>query len=580
MKIYKFDSVIVGGGLAGVRAAVEIASNGYKACILTLLDKLIRSHSNAAQGGIQASLANTTEGAKDDWRAHAYDTIRGSDWLADQDIIEEVVKLAPFLIRQMDYWGAVFSRTDDGLINQRHFGGASYPRCAFASDGTGHVLMNLIESRAAFLKIPIFSRRQTLSLILDGDRVIGATALNLVNGEIEAFLGNTVVLATGGAGLLYKETTNARTCFGDGMAIALETGLAPIGNPEFVQFHPTPMPPPYILATEGCRGDGGVLLNRDGKEFMWDYSSTKGNLASRDVVSRSMMREIAAGRGINGFGTEHLWLDIKRLGYEHITTRLRDVYFLCRNFIGIDPTQEYIPVRPAQHYTMFGIKTNKYCQAYGIQDLYAIGECACWDLHGANRLGGNSLLETVASGYIAGQKILENLMKSNNDFCQDDLAKQEIKYQEIRIKNILGKKDGESVYRLFSEMREIVARKAGIFRSGQDTELGIAALKMIFERSVNVAVDCKIIGPNLELQLALRFSGMVKIALCVMKSAFLRTESRGSHWRDDYPQRDDKNWLKRTLAYFPVGAAEPTIEYEPVKITLLPPGDRGYGEKK
>lgn len=580
MKIYKFDSVIVGGGLAGVRAAVEVASNGYKVCLLTLLDKLIRSHSNAAQGGIQASLANTAESAKDDWHAHACDTIKGSDWLADQDIVEEVVKLAPILVREMDYWGAAFSRTDKGLINQRQFGGATYPRCAFASDGTGHILMNCIESRAIALKIPVFSRRQALSLILDGHKAIGVTVLNLISGEVEAFLGETIILATGGAGLLYQETTNARTCFGDGMAIAMGTGLIPLGNPEFVQFHPTPMPPPYILATEGCRGDGGVLLNKDEKEFMWDYSSTKGNLASRDVVSRSMMQEIIAGRGVNGFGTEHLWLDIKRLGYEHITTRLRDVYFLCRNFIGIDPIKEYIPVRPAQHYTMFGVKTNKHCEAYGVQGLYAIGECACWDLHGANRLGGNSLLETIVSGYIAGQKILENLTKSKNDFCQDDLAKQEIKYQETRIKNILEKKGGESVYLLFSEMREIMARKAGIFRNRQDTEFGLEALKTILARSANITVDCKIIGPNLEFQLALRLSGMVKIALCVMKAAFLRTESRGSHWRDDYPQRDDNNWLKRTLAYFPVGAAEPIIEYEPVKITLLPPGDRGYGEKK
>ena len=306
------------------------------------------------------------------------------------------------------------------------------------------------------------------------------------------------------------------------MAIALETGLIPLGNPEFVQFHPTPMPPPNILATEGCRGDGGVLLNSEGKEFMWDYSPTKGNLASRDVVSRAMMREIAAERGVDGFGTKHLWLDIKRLGYEHVITKLRDVYFLCRNFIGVDPTKEYIPVRPAQHYTMFGVKTDKYCESYGVQGLYAIGECACWDMHGANRLGGNSLLETIAAGYIAGQVILGNLDKKGAAGVgfSDILAKEEIGRQESRIKKILDKKGGENVYSVFFEMREIVARKAGIFRNGQDAELGIAVLKNNFERSANVAVNCKIMGSNLELQLVLRLSGMVKIALCVMKSAF------------------------------------------------------------
>lgn len=580
MKVHFSDAVIVGAGLAGERAAIEIASRGHNVNIISLVPPR-QSHSNAAQGGIQASLANTKSNEGDNWGVHFDDTVKGSDWGADQNVVEMVCKLAPRLVRELDYWGAAFSRTENGKINQRPFGGASKPRCAFASDGTGHVLLNTLDSRVMALKIPVFTRYQLLSLIHDGAEARGITALNLKTGEVEIFLAQVVILATGGAGRLYRETTNALISFGDGCAVALETGLIPIGNPEAIQFHPTALVPTSILVTEGCRGDGGVLLDKDGKEFMWDYSSTKGNLASRDVVSRSMMRHIQKGLGIDSPYGPHLWLDIKRLGEKHIKTKLSDVDFLCRTFIGVDPTKEYVPVRPAQHYTMFGIKTNKFCEAYGLKRLFSVGECACWDLHGFNRLGGNSMLETIAAGYIAGNEAVKYIEANINlNLAIIHEIQEECRKQEKRIRTLIGRGNEENTFSLYRQMQDILTEKLGIFREGMLLQEAVEQLAMLNQKAQNIGLKHGDSGPNLELQMALRLPGMLKLALCIAKAAFLRTESRGSHYREDYPERDDKNWLKRTLAYFKQDQLFPKINYEPVEITLLPPGDRGYGEKK
>jgi fumarate reductase flavoprotein subunit len=570
------DVIIVGAGLAGERSAIEIASAGFKPVIISLCPAR-QSHSNAAQGGIQASLGNIAGGEQDDWLAHFKDTVKGSDWGADQNVVEMVCREAPRLVRELDYWGSAFTRTDAGKINQRQFGGTTYPRCAYASDGTGHILLNTLDSRRMALSIPVLTRYQALSLIHNGERAEGITALNMKTGEVEVFLANAVILATGGAGRLYRETTNSLISYGDGQAIALETGLVPLGNPEAIQFHPTALVPTSILVTEGCRGDGGVLLDKNGYEFMWDYSPTKGNLASRDVVSRSMMRHIRAGFGVPSPYGDHLWLDIKRLGEKHIRENLRDVDYLCRTFVGIDPTKEYIPVRPAQHYTMFGIKTNRNCEAYGLKQLYAVGECACWDLHGFNRLGGNSLLETIASGYFAGRDVLKYLKTKVVASSEAEHAYQE---QELRIKKLCESDGVTSPFNVLKAIQTIMTENVGIFRNELDLYRAEMALRGVRSTIPSISIKTPQRATNDELSLALRLPGMLKTAHCTVWSAILRQESRGSHTREDFPDRDDTNWLKRTLAYYGKDDSFPTIEYEPVEITHLPPGDRGYGEKK
>lgn len=572
------DVVVVGAGLAGERAAIEIKKAGLNVCIVTLVPPR-QSHSNAAQGGIQASLANAKESIGDNWRLHFDDTIKGSDWGADQDVVETVTKLAPRLIRELDFWGAAFSRTSEGKINQRAFGGGSKPRAAFASDGTGHILLNTLDSIVMSLDIPVFNWYQLLSLIHNQESVFGITALNRQTGDVEVFLAKAVVLATGGAGRLYRESTNSEKTYGDGQAAALLTGLVPLGNPEAIQFHPTGLVPTSILVTEGCRGDGGALLDKDGKEFMWDYSK-KGNMASRDVVSRGMMTHIRKGFGVNSPYGPHLWLDIKRLGKEHIKTNLADVDFLCRTFIGIDPTKEYIPVRPAQHYTMFGIKTDKDCQVYGLKNFYAVGECGCWDMHGFNRLGGNSLLETIAAGYIAGCQIIEELrgLRPDSNFSSEAMECSGLEYarQQGRIRTLIASQGKENVFVLLKELQDIMTEKVGIFRNGQELQKAVYQILSLIDRARYIGLKAKGVKANSELQLALRLEGMLKMALCTAYAALLRTESRGAHFREDYPARDDEKWLKRTLAYFPTGNRLPIIKYESVKITLLPPGERGY----
>lgn len=575
------DVIIVGAGLAGERTAVEVAQKGYKPIMISLVPPR-QSHSNAAQGGIQASLANIEKGKDDNWRVHFDDTVKGSDWGADQDVVEKVCKMAPMLIRQMDYWGATFSRTPEGKISQRNFGGTSRPRCAYASDGTGHILLNTLDSKAMALNIPVFTRYQMISIAHDGKKVSGVVALNMATGGIEFFSAPIVVLATGGAGQLYRETTNARLCFGDGMVAALGTGLVPIGNPEAIQFHPTPMIN-GILVTEGCRGDGGVLRDKNGYAFMQDYEPEKKDLASRDVVSRAMMNHIKKGFGIESPYGPHLWLDIACLGYDHVKTKLADVDFLCRTFMGVDPTKEYIPVRPAQHYMMLGVKTDENCRAYGLDGLYAVGECACMGLHGLNRLGGNSMLDTIAMGYIAGRDIADRLMMDtelvgSRKITEDCIP--EFDKQKKYIGSLIERKEGEYALSIYRKMQGILSDTAGMFRSQEDLQKGRDELRVLHEQAKHLRLRHKWRGPNLDLQLALRVPGMVKLAMCIVSAALLRQESRGSHYRKDFLERNDKDFLKRTLAYFPPNIDSPFIKYEPVKITLLPPGDRGYGKKK
>lgn len=579
MKIFDYDVVVIGAGLAGERAAVAAKKEGASVAIISLVQPR-QSHSNAAQGGIQVSFDNMGEHSKgDDWKLHFDDTVRGSDWGADQDVVERVTKLAPRFVREMEYYGAPFNRTAEGKIEQRNFGGTTVWRAAFAADFTGHALLYAIDQEVMRLNIDIFWRVQVLSLVVNDKRVIGCVAMDNRSGELIAFNARSVILATGGAGRLYSETTNAVICRGDGHFLAYNTGLVPLGNMEAVQFHPTGLYPIWILLTEGCRGDGGVLRNKDMHEFMWDYAAKKGNLASRDVVSRSMMSEIRAGRGVDGPFGPYLWLDMKHLGREKIMSRLRDVHDICRDFAGIDIVTQMAPVRPVQHYTMGGVRTDIECRAKGVEGLYAAGECGCWDMHGFNRLGGNSLLETIAAGFFAGTNAAREAQGRKPQSGDLHAIHDGIKREEERIKNLISRDPIESAPALHQEMAVLMTEKVGIFRNEDLLQESVNELIKLRERSERIGLKHKVRGRSLELELALRMPYMIDIALCIAQGALVRKESRGAHYREDYPNRDDVNWLNRTLAYKQSGSYLPKLEYESVVITHLPPGDRGYGEK-
>lgn len=363
------------------------------------------------------------------------------------------------------------------------------------------------------------------------------------------------------------------------MALALDTGVVPLGNMEAVQFHPTGLVPSWILITEGARGDGGYLLDKDQYRFMPDYEPKKKELASRDVVSRRIMQHIRAGYGVESPYGNHVWLDIRHLGAKHIDTNLREIATICRTFAGVDPVKELIPVRPTQHYSMGGVRTNADGQAYGLQNLFALGEAACWDLHGFNRLGGNSLAETIVAGKIVGDRIARYTKEASLD-VRSALVEEHLHQQEDRIQQLQsgGRRGTENVYELRTEMEQILSGKVGIFRSEGQLQEAVTQLHELHQRAANIRLHSDGRGANPELGAALRLPGMVRLAYCIAKGALARQESRGSHFREDFPKRDDDKWLKRTLAYWSTEKQTPELRYEPVTITELPPGDRGYGE--
>ncbi|MBN2054881.1 FAD-binding protein [bacterium] len=573
MKIHEYDVVVIGAGLAGERAAIAAYEGGARSAIISLVPPR-QSHSNAAQGGVQASLDNMGEKSKgDNWELHFYDTVRGSDWGADQDVVEKMVKAAPWIIRQMEYWGTPFSRTEEGRIKQRNFGGTSVWRTAFVADISGHSLLYSLDMKICEYKIPVFARYQALGLAINDGRCVGCICMNLKTGELEAFYTPATVLATGGYGRIFRESTNAIINRGDGLTLAMDTGLAPLGNMEAVQFHPTGLYPSWILVTEGARGDGGVIRNKDGKEFMWDYAPKAGNLASRDVVSRSIMKEIRAGRGFEG-GYVHL--DLTHLGAEKIRRQLRDIMDICYYFANIDVTKEPIPIRPVQHYSMGGVKTDIDTRVPTLPGLYAAGEAACWDTHGFNRLGGNSMLETLVAGYYSGKTAAED---ANSNLTMDPTSDRaallaESDKQKAHIQKLLDSKDGYTCRELLAVIQDTLTDKVGIFRNGDDLQAAVNILLELKEKAAKVHLRYKKVGLNLELENTLRLPGMIEVALCIAYGALQRTESRGSHSREDFTKRDDENWLNRTLAWKTDGL--PRLEYEEVKITTMPPGSRGY----
>ena len=603
MRTFLTDVLVIGGGLAGLRVAIAAKKRGHKTVVLSLVPAK-RSHSVAAQGGMQASLANVTKGIGDTEDVHFEDTVRGSDWGADQIVARMFVNTAPKAVRELAAWGMPWSRVRGGnhevvineqrvtlterpeahgLIAQRDFGGTKKWRTCFAADGTGHAMLYTTTNHAIRHGIEVHERAEAVALIHDGERCFGAVVRNLVTGDLTAYLAKATTIATGGAGRLFHVTTNAVICDGMGHAIAMETGLARLGNMEPVQFHPTGIFPAGILVTEGCRGDGGLLRDVNGDRFMPNYEPEKKELASRDVVSRRMEEHIRSGHGVPSRFGQHLWLDITLLGRHHIEHNLREVKDICQYFLGIDPAEKWIPVRPAQHYTMGGIRTDHTGQSPWLRGLFAAGEAACWDLHGFNRLGGNSVAETVVAGMIVGEFIADFCDKSENDTPFPlALVREFMQREEAKLAAILDSDGRENPFQLCSEMQNVMTGHVGIFRKGDELIAGVAHLQRLMERSARIGVSSKSRAANPELVATYRIRRMLKLALVVAQGAYLRTESRGAHYREDFPQRNDKEWLKRTLAFWPDEAAGmPSFEYEPLDIMKmeLPPGWRGYGAK-
>src|SRR5215467_9903739 len=477
MKIIYTDVLVIGGGLAGLRIGIGAKRRGQDVIILSLVPPK-RSHSAAAQGGMQASLGNVIKGQGDNEDVHFEDTVRGSDWGADQHVVRMFVNTAPKAVRELAAWGVPWSRVrrgdrdviinvqkvtiterDEahGLVAQRDFGGTKKWRTCYVSDGTGHAMLQTMSDQAIGAAIPVHERLEALALIHDGARCYGAIVRNLVTGELSAYVAKATAITTGGAGRLYRVTTNAVICEGIGHALALETGVAALGNMEAVQFHPTGIFPAGILVTEGCRGDGGLLKDGDGHRFMPDYEPEKKELASRDVVSRRMEEHIAKGNGVKSRFGDHLWLDITLLGEHHIKHNLREVYEICHYFLGVDPTKDYIAVRPAQHYTMGGVRTNHTGESPTLKGLFAAGEAACWDMHGFNRLGGNSVAETVVAGMIVGEYIADFCDRSENEVTiPTGLVREFVEREQAKPAAMCGGRGTESATDLRVAMQEIM----------------------------------------------------------------------------------------------------------------------------
>ncbi len=605
MNIQYSDALVIGGGLAGLRAAIEVAKSGQSVTLLSICP-VKRSHSAAVQGGMQASLANGAKGEGDNEDLHFADTVKGSDWGCDQEVARMFAQTAPKAVRELAAWGVPWTRVTKGprtvvinaqktvieekeeahgLINARDFGGTKKWRTCYIADATGHCMLYGVANEAIKHQVKIIDRMEAVRIIHDGKKCLGVIARDLTNGQLIAYIARGTMIATGGYGRIYKQTTNAVICEGTGAAIALETGLCRLSNMEAVQFHPTPIVPSGILLTEGCRGDGGILRDVDGYRFMPDYEPEKKELASRDVVSRRMMEHIRKGKGVKSPYGDHLWLDISILGRAHVEKNLRDVQDICKTFNGIDPADEgpkgWAPVLPMQHYSMGGIRTKPTGESQWLEGLFACGEAACWDMHGFNRLGGNSCAETVVAGMIVGDYFAD-YCKNNGEVIDTNVVKDFLTKEYQYLKSLVDKEGKHNVFEIKNRMKEIMWDKVAIFRTGEGLKEAVDELEKLYKDSQDVKVHCKELDcANPELEEAYRVPRMLKIALCVAYGALLRTESRGAHYREDYPKRDDLNWIKRTNTFWVEGETLPRIEYEELDIMKMeiPPAFRGYGAK-
>ncbi len=556
------DVLIVGAGCAGMRAAIEAHDARADVALLSKIHP-VRSHSGAAEGGINAALGNASE---DNPEIHAYDTVKGSDYLGDQDAIQILCDEAPGDVYQLEHWGAVFSRTEDGRIAQRPFGAAGAPRTAYAADITGHVLVHVLYEQVMKREIPTYEEFFAWKLVISGDRCQGVIAWDLLNGGLKTIGAKTVILATGGAGRLYVGTTNAYACTGDGMTMALRVGV-PLTDMEMMQFHPTTLAPTGVLITEGTRGEGAYLVNSEGERFLKRYAPNAMELASRDVISRAEQTEIDEGRGVDG----NVLLDMRHLGADKILERLHGTRELAMVFAGVDPIYEPIPVRPGAHYHMGGVDTDVWGQT-SVTGLYAAGECACVSVHGANRLGGNALMETITYGKRAGAHAADWAMSHTTVEVPPAVESD----AERELNQLLDRTDGERPWSIRDELAQTMHENFGVFRrEDQMLEQGelVASLRERYER---VVVEDKGDVFNNDLTQALALGFLLELAECMVVAGIARKESRGAHARPyDYPDRDDENYLKHTLVTF--GAdGRPQLDWRSVTITKWQPQERTY----
>jgi succinate dehydrogenase / fumarate reductase, flavoprotein subunit len=583
-RTHDLDAVVVGAGGAGLYAALELKRDLGPEARIGVISKLYpsRSHTGAAQGGVCAALGNTEE---DSWEWHWFDTVKGGDYLVDQDAAEVMCHDAVGTVINLEHLGLPFNRTPDGLIDQRRFGGHTrnygegpVRRACFAADRTGHAILQTLYQQCIKRDVAFYDEYQVLDLAMPGGvegPVTGVVALQLSSGEIHSFRSKAVLFATGGFGKMFKVTSNAHTLTGDGVAITYRRGL-PLEDMEFYQFHPTGMYRLGFLLSEAMRGEGGVLLNGKGERFMERYAPTMKDLASRDVVSRSIYQEIAAGRGIDG--KDYVHLDVRHLGAKVLNEKLPDMSGFIRTYFGLDPLTELVPIQPTAHYAMGGIPTDVDGRVLAdetgrlVPGFYAAGECACVSVHGANRLGTNSLLDILVFGRRAGIAMADEV-RGAPDPEPDATAEASV---ADGIDALLGRTEGERPATIREELQETMFAKCGVYRSGALLAEAWADVEALRARAQRLLVQDKGRRYNTDLGEALELGFLLDCAEATVASAIARTESRGAHARDDHPDRDDVNWLKHTFAFRWSDGAEPRLAYRPVTITRFEPKPRTY----
>ncbi len=546
-----------------MRAALEAGKN-VDVAIISKLHPL-RSHSGAAQGGIASVLDGWAQKIGDSLESHIQDTVKGSDYLGDQDAIEILCNEAPENIKILDRMGALFSRTDEGWISQRDFGGHSYARTCYASDKTGHILLQTLYEQMMKQRVKVYPEWHVVSLIIHENKCRGLVAYDMARGELQVIRAKAILFATGGYGRAYGITSNAHANTGDGLALAYRAGV-PLQDMEFVQFHPTGLYKHGILITEGARGEGGYLINKDGERFMERYAPNKMELASRDVVSRAVQTEIDEGRGIDGY----VHLDLRHLGKELIMSRLSQIHDIALSFSGIDCTKDPIPIQPTAHYSMGGIPTDVDGRVSGVNSLFAAGECACVSVHGANRLGGNSMLETIVFGSRAGIKAAEYVKRT----ALQPIPADAVPLIEQEIKLMINSKGKENAADISAELQSNMTLKCGIFRDIDGLTQMQQLIIELKERFNNIGIKDKGMTFNTELIEALELKNILDFSQIIVAGALAREESRGAHSRTDFPNRDDEHWMKHTLAY--KSEQGPVLDYKPVTITRYNPQRRVY----
>jgi succinate dehydrogenase / fumarate reductase flavoprotein subunit len=566
-----YQILVVGGGLGGLRTAVEAHANGRSVAVISKVYPM-RSHSGAAQGGINAALGNHPEGHDDSWQRHSFDTIKGSDYLADQPRAQILARDAPARVLEMEHWGVYFSRFSDGHIAQRPFGGAGFPRTCYAADRTGHHLLHTLWEQCLKREIPFYNEWLMTRLVVHEGRVAGVVALHIPSGALQPFAADAVVVAGGGHGRIYAKSTNAYINTGSSTAAAYVAG-APLEDMAFVQFHPTTLYGTNILITEGVRGEGGHLLNVEGERFMERYAPRVMELAPRDIVARAIQTEVSQGRGFADPEGGYVHLDIRHLGADLIKTRLPGIRQIALDFAGVDPIESPIPVQPGQHYSMGGLA----CDENGetpLAGLFAVGECSCISVHGANRLGGNSLLETIVFGKRAGERAAE-LSQDGGEAGTHRALEKALEGERTKLADLRTRSSDERQVAIRRRLQQVMTEKVGIFRAEGPLTEAVAEIAELKERYRHVGLDHKGESFNYDLVDTLELGGMLELAEATALTALKRTECRGSHWRVDHLGRDDERWLKHSMATHNRDGP-PNIEYTDVMITEYPPTERRY----